>query len=243
MLADPRSRALVDNFAGQWLTMRKAADVSARSRLSNPEFDENLRDAFVKEAQLLVDSQLRADRSIIELVTADYSFLNERLARHTACPMCMASDSAASRSRRRSRRRARSRRRVDGDVVSRSHGAGVARLVGARQSARHATPAAAGQRARPGREGEDGRKRSMREQMEIHRRNPACAACHVRMDPLGFAMEQFDPIGKWRTTSAGVPIDAVGGSSPMAPDRRASRACEPWSRAAAISLSRRSQRR
>lgn len=207
MLADPRSRALVDNFAGQWLTLRKAATFQP-DLLANPDFDENLRDAFVKEAQLLVDSQLRADRSIVELVTADYSFLNERLARHYGVPNVYGE---------------RFRRVTFADGVR----GGVLGLGGVLMVTSYPDRTAPVSRGLwvldnllgmpppppPGNvpeleeAGEDGRKRSMREQMEIHRRNPACAACHVRMDPLGFAMEQFDPIGKWRTTSAGLPID------------------------------------
>jgi hypothetical protein len=207
MLADPRSRALVDNFAGQWLTLRKAATFQP-DLLANPDFDENLRDAFVKEAQLLVDSQLRADRSIVELVTANYSFLNERLARHYGVPKVYGE---------------RFRRVTFTDGVR----GGVLGLGGVLMVTSYPDRTAPVSRGLwvldnllgmpppppPGNvpdleeAGEDGRKRSMREQMEIHRRNPACAACHVRMDPLGFAMEQFDPIGKWRTTSAGLPID------------------------------------
>ena len=207
MLADPRSRALVDNFAGQWLALRKAATFQP-DLLANPDFDENLRDAFVKEAQLLVDSQLRADRSIVELVTANYSFLNERLARHYGVPNVYGE---------------RFRRVTFTDGVR----GGVLGLGGVLMVTSYPDRTAPVSRGLwvldnllgmpppppPGNvpdleeAGDDGRKRSMREQMEIHRRNPACAACHVRMDPLGFAMEQFDPIGKWRTTSAGLPID------------------------------------
>ena len=207
MLADPRSRALVDNFAGQWLTMRKAATFQP-DLIANPDFDENLRDAFVKEAQLLVDSQLRADRSIVELVTADYSFLNERLARHYGVPNVYGE---------------RFRRVTFPDGVR----GGVLGLGGVLMVTSYPDRTAPVSRGLwvldnllgmpppppPGNvpdleeAGADGRKRSMREQMEIHRRNPACAACHVRMDPLGFAMEQFDAIGKWRTASAGLPID------------------------------------
>ena len=214
MLADPRSRALVDNFAGQWLTMRKAATFQP-DLLANPDFDENLRDAFVKEAQLLVDSQLRADRSIVELVTADYSFLNERLARHYGVPNVYGE---------------RFRRVTFTDGVR----GGVLGLGGVLMVTSYPDRTAPVSRGLwvldnllgmpppppPGNvpdleeAGEDGRKRSMREQMEVHRSNPACAACHVRMDPLGFAMEQFDPIGKWRTTSAGLQIDP----SAMFPD-------------------------
>ena len=209
MLADPRSRALVDNFAGQWLTMRKAATFQP-DLLANPEFDENLRDAFVKEAQLLVDSQLRADRSIVELVTADYSFLNERLARHYGVPNVYGE---------------RFRRVTFTDGVR----GGVLGLGGVLMVTSYPDRTAPVSRGLwvldnllgmpppppPGNvpdleeAGDDGRKRSIREQMEVHRSNPACAACHVRMDPLGFAMEQFDPIGKWRTSSAGLPIDPL----------------------------------
>jgi mono/diheme cytochrome c family protein len=207
MLADSRSRALVDNFAGQWLTLRKAATFQP-DLLANPDFDENLRDAFVKEGQLLVDSQLRADRSIVELVTANYSFLNERLARHYGVPNVYGE---------------RFRRVTFTDGVR----GGVLGLGGVLMATSYPDRTAPVSRGLwvldnllgmpppppPGNvpdleeAGDDGRKRSMREQMEIHRRNPACAACHVRMDPLGLAMEQFDPIGKWRTTSAGLPID------------------------------------
>jgi hypothetical protein len=209
MLADPRSRALVDNFAGQWLTMRKAATFQP-DLLANPDFDENLRDAFVKEAQLLVDSQLRADRSIVELVTADYSFLNERLAVHYGVPNVYGE---------------RFRRVTFTDGVR----GGVLGLGGVLMVTSYPDRTAPVSRGLwvldnllgmpppppPGNvpdleeAGDDGRKRSIREQMEVHRSNPACAACHVRMDPLGFAMEQFDPIGKWRTTSAGLPIDPL----------------------------------
>ena len=175
----------------------QGGDVSAGPDLPFPEFDENLRDAFVKEAQLFVDSQLRADRSIVELVTADYSFLNERLARHYGVP-----DVYGERFR-----RVTFTDGVRGGVLGQGGvlmvtsypdrtAPVVARLVGARQPARHAATAAAAATCRTSkRRGDDGRPRSMREQMEVHRSNPACAACHVRMDPLGFALENFDAIG------------------------------------------------
>jgi hypothetical protein len=209
MLADPKSRALVDNFAGQWLMLRKAASHQP-DLIFNPDFDENLRDAFIKEAQLFVDSQLRADRSIVELVTADYSFLNERLARHYGVP-----DVYGERFR-----RVTFTDGVRGGVL------GLGGLLMVTSYPDRTAPVSRGlwvldnllgmpPPPPPGdvpdlqEQGEDGRKRSMREQMETHRRNPACAACHVRMDPLGFALEQFDPIGKWRTASATIPIDPV----------------------------------
>ena len=208
MLADPRSRALVDNFAGQWLMLRKAASFQPDS-LVYPDFDENLRRAFVTEAQLFVASQLGADHSVVELVTADYSFLNERLARHYGVP-----DVYGERFR-----RVRFPDGVRGGVL------GLGGLLMATSYPDRTAPVTRGlwvldallgmpPPPPPGNVpdleevGEDGRKRSMREQMEMHRRNPACAACHVRMDPLGFAMEEFDAIGKWRTAAAGLPVDA-----------------------------------
>jgi hypothetical protein len=209
MLADPKSRALVDNFAAQWLMLRKATSHQP-DLIFNPEFDENLRRAFISEAQLFVDSQLRADRGILELVTADYSFLNERLARHYGVPGVYGE---------------RFRRVTFSDGVR----GGVLGLGGLLMVASYPDRTAPVSRGLwvldnllgmpppppPGdvpdlqEQGEDGRKRSMREQMETHRRNPACAACHVRMDPLGFALEQFDPIGRWRTASATIPIDPL----------------------------------
>ena len=209
MLADPKSRALVDNFAGQWLMLRKATSHQP-DLIFNPEFDENLRAAFITEAQLLVDSQLRADRSIMDLVTADYSFLNERLARHYGVADVYGE---------------RFRRVTFSDGV-RGGVLGLGGLLMVTSYPDRTAPVSRGlwvldnllgmpPPPPPGdvpdlqEQGEDGRKRSMREQMETHRRNPACAACHVRMDPLGFALEQFDPIGKWRTASAAIPIDPV----------------------------------
>ena len=209
MLADSRSRALVDNFAGQWLMLRKATSFQP-DLIVHPDFDENLRDAFVKEAQLFVDSQLRSDRSIVELVTANYSFLNERLARHYGVANVYG---------------VRFRRVTFTDGV-RGGVLGLGGLLMVTSYPDRTAPVSRGlwvldallgmpPPPPPGNvpdleeTGEDGRKRSMREQMELHRRNPACAACHVRMDPLGFALEEFDAIGKRRTSSAGLPIDPL----------------------------------
>jgi mono/diheme cytochrome c family protein len=209
MLADPKSRALVDNFAAQWLMLRKAASHQP-DLIFNPEFDENLRDAFITEAQFFVDSQLRADRSIIELVTADYSFLNERLARHYGVANVYGE---------------RFRRVTFNDGI-RGGVLGLGGLLMVTSYPDRTAPVSRGlwvldnllgmpPPPPPGdvpdlqEQSDEGRKRSMREQMEAHRANPACAACHVRMDPLGFALEQFDPIGKWRTAAAAIPIDAV----------------------------------
>jgi hypothetical protein len=187
--------------------MLRKAETFQPDLIVHPEFDENLRDAFVTEAQLFVDSQVRADRSVIELVTADYSFLNERLARHYGIPNVYGE---------------RFRRVTFGDGV-RGGVLGLGGLLMVTSYPDRTAPVSRGlwvldsllgmpPPPPPGdvpdlqEAGDDGRKRSMREQMEAHRRNPACAACHVRMDPLGFAMEQFDAIGRWRTMTAGQPI-------------------------------------
>jgi mono/diheme cytochrome c family protein len=207
MLRDPRARALVDNFSMQWLGVRKAEAVLPDPDRF-PEFDENLRRAFVEETSRFVESQFRDDRSIVDLLTADYSFLNERLAEHYSVPGIYGERF----------RRVTFRDTTRGGLL----GQGSVLLVTSYPD--RTTPVLRGfwvletllgmppPPPPPNvpdldATGEDGRPRSMREQMEVHRRNPACAVCHVRMDPLGFALENFDAIGRWRTTSAGVPID------------------------------------
>ena len=211
MLADARAQALVDNFAGQWLSVRALQGVAPNPDLF-PEFDDNLRDAFQRETELFVASQLRGDRSVVELLTADYTFLNERLARHYGVPNVYGSHFR--------------RVTLDGDTRGGLLGHGGILTVtsyGTRTSpvlrghwllenvlGAPPPPPPADVPGLPER-GEDGKPASMRERMEQHRRNPACASCHVRMDPLGFALENFDAIGRWRETSeAGRPIDASG---------------------------------
>jgi hypothetical protein len=208
MLRDPRSRALVDSFASQWLGVRKAASALPDPNIF-PEFDENLRAAFLKETGLFVESQLREDRSILDLVTADYSFVNERLAQHYGLSNVYGE-------------RFRKVTFTDG---RRGGLLGQGSILLATSYPDRTTPVLRGvwilenmlgmppPPPPPGipdlepRDGE-GRAISIREQMAAHRKNPACAVCHVRMDPLGFAMENFDAIGRWRTRSEGLPVDA-----------------------------------
>jgi len=217
MLADPRSRALVDSFALQWLKVGKVAgvvpDVDAF-----PEFDENLRRAMLDETRLFLADQLASDRPVPELVTADYSFLNERLARHYGVAGVYGSHF----------------RRVSfgGTVNDGVRGGllGQASVLTATSYPNRTSPVLRGrwlldtvlgapppppppdvptlEQASPG------RVLNQREQMEAHRKNPACATCHVRMDPLGFSLEQFDALGQWRVATAAGPIDA----SAMLPD-------------------------
>jgi cytochrome c551/c552 len=208
MLRDRRSNALVDSFGSQWLGMRKAASALPDANVF-PEFDENLRSAFLQETSLFLQSQLREDRSILDLVRADYSFVNERLAQHYGLADVVGE---------------RFRRVTFSDGI-RGGLLGQGGILMATSYPDRTTPVLRGfwvlesllgmpppppPPEVPDLEpvGADGRARSMREQMERHRQNPACAVCHVRMDPIGFAMENFDAIGRWRTQTSGVAVDA-----------------------------------
>jgi hypothetical protein len=208
MLRDPRSDALIDNFATQWLSLGKLSgvvpDVDAY-----PEFDENLRDAFREETRLFINSQLREDRGVGELLTANYTYVNERLARHYQIPNVYGSHF----------------RRVTFPDGRRGGLLGHGSVLTVTSYPNRTSPVLRGRwllenvlGAPPPppppdvpslQEGSaDGRPRSVREQMEAHRKNPSCAVCHVRMDPLGFSLENFDALGKWRTTVDDLPIDA-----------------------------------
>jgi cytochrome c553 len=207
MLRDPRSKALVDNFASRWLELSKLSGVVPDTELY-PEFDENLRDAMEQETTLFVGSQIRENRSVVELLTADYSFLNERLAAHYGIRNIYGSHF----------RRVTFADRARGGLLGQASLLTVtsypnrtsvtmrgrwllANLLGAPPPPPPPDIPALKEA------GADGQPRSLRERMEMHRKNPACASCHQRMDPLGFALENFDAVGKWRTSSDGAPID------------------------------------
>jgi len=207
MLRDPRSRALVDNFATRWLELSKLPGVVPDTELY-PEFDENLRDAMEQETKLFVASQLHDNRSVMELLTADYSFLNERLATHYGIRNIYGSHF----------------RRVAFTDGTRGGLLGHSSLLTVTSYPNRTSVTMRGRwllanilGAPPPppppdipalkEAGADGQPRSLRERMETHRSNPACASCHQRMDPLGFALENFDAVGKWRTSSDGAPID------------------------------------
>ena len=209
MLRDRRSRALVDNFAGQWLLLRNIPTVQPDPILF-PTFDENLRAAFQRESELLVESTLREDRSVVDLVAADYTFVDERLAAHYGIPGVYGS---------------RFRKvTLDG---RRAGLLGHGGLLTVTSYPNRTSPVLRGKwvlenllgapppppppdvPSFPER-GEHGEPATVRELLEMHRRNPACAGCHAPMDPLGFALEQFDAIGRWRTTDGDAPIDAHG---------------------------------
>ncbi len=210
MLADPRARALVDNFAGQWLSIRNVQGLVPDPNLF-PGFDENLREAFRRETELFVESQLREDRSVVDLLTADYTFLNARLARHYGIPGVRGS---------RFRRVALTDPRRGGllghgsILAVTSYGNRTSPVLRAKWVLENllGTPPPPPPADVPGlpESGEHGEPQTVRERLAQHRRNPVCASCHAPMDPLGFALENFDAVGEWRTHDAGLPVDASG---------------------------------
>jgi hypothetical protein len=209
MLRDPRSRALVNNFAYRWLELSKISGAVPDTELYL-EFDENLRDAMEQETKLFVASQIQEDRPVPELLTANYSLLNERLAKHYGIPDVYGSHY----------RRYTFTDGVRGGLLGQasiltvtSYGNRtsvvmrgrwvLANLLGA------APPPPPPGVAALQDAGLVGAPPTLRDRMEAHRKTPVCASCHQRMDPLGFALENFDADGKWRTVSDGERIDAA----------------------------------
>jgi hypothetical protein len=200
----------VDNFAGQWLYVRNMRSVAPDPK-EFPEFDDSLREAFQRETELFVESQLREDRSVMELFTANYTFLNERLARHYQVPNVYGSHF------RRVPLRDEARRGLLGHgsiltVTSYAHRTSpVVRGKWLLENVFGMPPPPPPPDVPALKEtGASGTARTVRERLEQHRKNPACASCHAPMDPLGFALENFDAVGKWRTAEADTPIDASG---------------------------------
>ena len=208
MLADPRADALVDNFAAQWLNLGKIAGVKPDEYV-HPEFDENLRAAMLEETRRFLSSQIREDRSVVDLLSADYTFVNDRMARHYGIPDVFGNQF----------RRVTFKDGVRGGLL------GQASVLTVTSYPNRTSPVVRGRwlldnmlGAPPPPpppdvptldEAASDQPLSVRERMEAHRKNPTCAACHVRMDPLGFALENFDALGKWRTSSDGLPVDAA----------------------------------
>jgi hypothetical protein len=207
-------RALVENFAGQWLELRNVREHTPDPDIFD-EFDENLREAMRRETELFIDSQLSADRSVVDLLDADYTFVNERLARHYGIPGVYGE---------------RFRRVSLGAAQDHRKGLlGQASLLTVTSYPNRTSPVLRGKWVLGNLLGapppppppdvnttlndkdESGRFVSVRARLEEHRRNPVCANCHAPMDPLGFALENFDPMGRWRTTAEGdSAIDASG---------------------------------
>jgi mono/diheme cytochrome c family protein len=210
MLADGRSDALVTNFAGQWLYLRNVSQRFPNNRIY-PDFDEELRLAFERETELFFDSMVREDRRVTDLLDADYTFVNQRLAQHYGIPNVFGSHF------RRVTLRDENRRGLLGQgsfllVTSRANRTApvlrgkwvLENLLG--------TPPPPPPPDVPALEEKGGevQKMTMRQRTEAHRANPACATCHVRMDPIGFALENFDGVGRWRTSESGATIDVSG---------------------------------
>jgi len=209
MLTDQRSEALVQNFAGQWLHLRELANATPESK----DFDANLRHSFLRETEMLVDTVVREDRSVIDLLDADYTFLDERLAKHYGIP-----DVHGSYIRRVQLPEDSPRRGVLG------HGS----VLTVTSAANRTSPVLRGAwilenvlgvpppKPPPGVETNLDAKPhevktvTLRGRLEQHRTDPVCASCHKIMDPIGFAMENFDLVGKWRELDNGEPIDATG---------------------------------
>jgi hypothetical protein len=210
MLADSRASALVENFAGQWLYLRNLQ--STRPDVEEfPNFDENLRQAMRRETELFFESIMREDRSVLELLTADYTFVNQRLAEHYGIPNVYASHF----------------RRVTVTDPNRIGLLGHGSIQTVTSYPNRTSPVLRGkwiltnvlgtpppspppnvpalEENAPGAEA-----RSVRERLEAHRANPVCATCHNVMDPIGFALENFDAVGAWRTKEPGGAIDSSG---------------------------------
>ena len=211
MLADPRSEALVANFAGQWLRLRNLKNIVPNVQQFT-DFDDNLRQSLRRETELFFESIMREDRNVIDLMTANYTFVDERLARHYGIPNVYGSQF----------------RRVTLTGEERRGLLGQGSILTVTSYATRTSPVLRGQWILSNILGtpvpppppnvpalkentEDAAPLSVRERMEQHRANPVCAGCHKIIDPLGFALENFDAVGRWRTTSeAGKPIDADG---------------------------------
>jgi hypothetical protein len=219
MLADPRSENLVTNFAAQWLHLRNLDTITPDMRLF-PDFDDNLRQAMRQETEMLVDSVIRENRSVLDLLRANYTFLNERLAKHYGIPNIYGS---------------RFRRVSFGDASARG-GSNTAPRGGLLRQGSILMVTSYPTRTSPVIRGKwilenvlgvppppppanvpalddvkmAKRNASVRERLAEHRKNPTCAGCHRLTDPVGFALENYDAVGRWRTLDGGEPIDPSG---------------------------------
>lgn len=211
MLADPRSSSLISNFADQWLHLRNLESITPDLRLF-PDFDDNLRQAFRKETELFVESVLREDRSVLELLKADYTFLNERLAHHYGIPGVL-----GSRFRRVTLDPEQQRGgllRQGGILTVTSYATRTSPVIRGHWVLENiiGTPPPPPPPDVPAlEENKVDSTLSMRDQLAKHRANSACASCHNLMDPVGFALENFDAVGRWREFENGAPVDASGG--------------------------------
>ena len=214
LLKDPKAAALTDNFAGQWLYLRNLRTMIPNS-VEFPDFDDNLRQSFQRQTELFFASIIHEDRNVLDLMTADYTFVNQRLAKHYGIPNIYGSNF----------------RRVAVTEEARKGILGQGSVLMVTSHTDRTSPVVRGKWVLDNLLGapppppppnvpaldesnqKGGRVLTMRERMEAHRANPYCASCHKLMDPIGFSLENFDATGWWRTReggTGGTPIDASG---------------------------------
>jgi hypothetical protein len=214
MIEDERSDALVENFTGQWLQLRNLEAKVVPDLLMFPDFDDNIRKGFRKETEQFFGYILRQNRSTLELLSADYTFLDERLAKHYGIPGVYGPRF----------------RRVKISDPNRRGLLGQGSILSMTSVATRTSPVFRGKYVlstflntpptppppnvptlEESNKGVAAVPKTVREQLELHRKNPACASCHRVIDPVGFALENFDSVGKWRDTGPdGAPLDVAG---------------------------------
>jgi hypothetical protein len=217
MLRDPKADALINNFTGQWLSVRSLKTAEPVVNLF-PDYDDNLRNAFQRETELFFGSIVREDRSVLDLLTADYTYVNERLAKHYGIPNIYGPQF----------------RRVSlgSDQDMRRGLLGKGALLTVTSNAARTSPVQRGSwflqtflgvappqpppnvdttlKIKASDTGGNVKNPTMRQIMEAHHSNPTCNTCHQIFEPIGLAMENFDAVGMWRTQDEGLPIDASG---------------------------------
>ncbi|HEX4026071.1 MAG TPA: DUF1592 domain-containing protein [Rhizomicrobium sp.] len=208
MLADPKSKALTDNFAGQWLYLRRL-EYQKPDRRAYPDFDQRLRQAMLTETQMFFDGVVRDNRSALDFLDANYTYVNQRLAEHYGIPGVYGT----------------SFRKVNLDASQHRGGllgqgsiltvtsynnrtSVVLRGKWILENLLAAAPPPPPPLVPSLDDAKNGKTMTVREQMEMHRKNPVCASCHTKMDPLGFSLENYDAVGAWRTGYAGQKVDA-----------------------------------
>jgi len=209
MLADDRSEALVKNFAGQWLMLRNLQSVLPDPN-EFPNFDDNLRQAFRRETEMFFASILREDRSVLDLLTADYTFVNERLAKHYGIPGVYGSQFRRVKLANEERRGLLGQGSILTVTSEANRTSPVKRGKFILEAIMGTPPPSPPPNVPPLKENEGAQAMSVRARLEEHRKNPACAGCHAVMDPLGFSLENFDGIGEWRTREPGGAVDPSG---------------------------------
>ena len=210
MLADRRSHTLLTNFAAQWLHLRNLESVTPNMRLF-PSFDDNLRQAMRRETELLLESVIREDRSVLDLLTSDYTFLNERLAKHYGIPHVYGSWFRRVKLEDDSKRGGLLRHGSILTVTSyNTRTSPVIRGHWVLENFLGVPPPPAPAVVPPLEEKTIDGSLSVKDRLIEHRSNPACSGCHSLMDPLGFSLENYDAVGQWRKSENEQPIDASG---------------------------------